>query len=56
MKCWKNKQKKKGIENGPYERELVSQLLLYVLEQKVVTREKIVEGFEDAIMALGNNE
>jgi len=41
-----------GIENGPYERELVSQLLLYVLEQKVVTREKIIEGCEDAIMAL----
>jgi hypothetical protein len=42
-----------GIENGPYERELVTQLLLFVLEQKVISREKITEGAEDALMALG---
>jgi len=41
-----------GIENGPYERELVSQLLLYLMESKVVDREKITLGCEDALMAL----
>jgi programmed cell death protein 4 len=40
-----------GIENGPYERELVSQLLVF-LSGKVIDGEKMVQGFEDAILAL----